>query len=403
MGYTAQTWVDGAAGGTPISAARLNHIEAGLVDLDERLTAAAAGAAATGVHGAGGVDPLTGYHLAAGRPGIDPTGRTDSTDAMNALHAGVPAGSTVFYGPGTYRVTGTLVQPAFQVTVTGAGHGTVWRFDPARPGTLMTITGRSYLTFATMAFEFEASAAAAASTLFLLANTFSCRFHRCAFRGQHARPADGYGVATGHIGVALAANAGDNVFFDCLWANLGVGVATDSIQNAIVGGRFATCWIGVHGTSDIAGSGQADSGMSLAGYVSFVSDAASPGLVHRNVLIDGPAGQWWLSQVWTEGADVAIEVGSAAGGPSQFVMSASKIAALTTCILLNSADWPTISGVQVGTGTVGFAIDPRVDHGTADGLTSNIESDAQLSAGVYEPRTFPPGWVLNGVPVPTTG
>lgn len=30
MGYTAQTWVDGSEGGTPVSAARLNHIEQGV-------------------------------------------------------------------------------------------------------------------------------------------------------------------------------------------------------------------------------------------------------------------------------------------------------------------------------------------------------------------------------------
>ena len=38
MGYTQQSWVDGAAGATPINATRLNHIEAGIEDADNRIT-----------------------------------------------------------------------------------------------------------------------------------------------------------------------------------------------------------------------------------------------------------------------------------------------------------------------------------------------------------------------------
>jgi hypothetical protein len=37
--YVVQTWVDGAGGGTPVNAARLTHIEAGLSGHDTRLAA----------------------------------------------------------------------------------------------------------------------------------------------------------------------------------------------------------------------------------------------------------------------------------------------------------------------------------------------------------------------------
>ena len=37
MSYTKQTWVDGSAGGTPISAERLNHIEDGVSDAHDKL------------------------------------------------------------------------------------------------------------------------------------------------------------------------------------------------------------------------------------------------------------------------------------------------------------------------------------------------------------------------------
>jgi hypothetical protein len=44
MVYTPQTWVDGSSGNTPLSAARLNHVEAGVKDASDRLnTTEAAG------------------------------------------------------------------------------------------------------------------------------------------------------------------------------------------------------------------------------------------------------------------------------------------------------------------------------------------------------------------------
>jgi hypothetical protein len=38
MPYTPQTWADGAAGGTPITATRLNFMETGINDADSRIT-----------------------------------------------------------------------------------------------------------------------------------------------------------------------------------------------------------------------------------------------------------------------------------------------------------------------------------------------------------------------------
>lgn len=38
MPYTKQTWADGSAGNTPLSATRLTHMEDGIDDADERLT-----------------------------------------------------------------------------------------------------------------------------------------------------------------------------------------------------------------------------------------------------------------------------------------------------------------------------------------------------------------------------
>lgn len=45
MAYTKQTWVDTAAGGTPVSASRLNHMEDGIFDASTEAEAATADAA----------------------------------------------------------------------------------------------------------------------------------------------------------------------------------------------------------------------------------------------------------------------------------------------------------------------------------------------------------------------
>lgn len=45
MAYTPQVWLPGAAGGTPLSAARFTVMEAGIEDADNRLTATEASVA----------------------------------------------------------------------------------------------------------------------------------------------------------------------------------------------------------------------------------------------------------------------------------------------------------------------------------------------------------------------
>jgi YD repeat-containing protein len=43
VAYTKQTWANGPSGGTPISAARLQHIEDGIGNIDNRVTTSEAG------------------------------------------------------------------------------------------------------------------------------------------------------------------------------------------------------------------------------------------------------------------------------------------------------------------------------------------------------------------------
>lgn len=67
MVYAPQTWVDGPGGGTPLSAARLAHMESGIEDADTRLTTAEADIAALEAGGAGLADgSVTSAKLADG-------------------------------------------------------------------------------------------------------------------------------------------------------------------------------------------------------------------------------------------------------------------------------------------------------------------------------------------------
>lgn len=103
MTYTKQTWANGPAGLTPISAARLDHIEDGIEDalpLD-------------GVAVKTGITTFANAVLMGEVPHVDPRSLgADNTGASNAMTAltnavAAAAGGTVLVTKGTYLVTGT--------------------------------------------------------------------------------------------------------------------------------------------------------------------------------------------------------------------------------------------------------------------------------------------------------
>lgn len=89
MAYSQQTWTDGSAGGTPVDAARLNHMESGIYS------------ASLGAGPGGWVDMK-----AAGATG---NGTTDDTAAINNAISGSAVGSTIWFPPGTYLVSAPIV------------------------------------------------------------------------------------------------------------------------------------------------------------------------------------------------------------------------------------------------------------------------------------------------------
>ncbi len=99
MVYTPQTWTNGAGGGTPLSAARLGVIEAGIA--------------------AAGTPPVVNVK----DHGVTGDGSTDDTVALQACVDAADAGSTIFFPPGTYLISAPITMKD-SCSYLGAGRST---------------------------------------------------------------------------------------------------------------------------------------------------------------------------------------------------------------------------------------------------------------------------------------
>ena len=113
-------------------------------------------------------------------------------------------------------------------------------------------------------------------------------------------------------GVVLDENTGGTAFINCDINNFGVGITTSCIQNYLTSCKLTGNYIGVLGTGN-----DYNAGLSMTN-VEFVSNT-DPNTSAKHIYIDGAANDWWLTNVWFEGADIALSVGQRdRGGPSQF-------------------------------------------------------------------------------------
>lgn len=311
---------------------------------------------------------------------IDPSladgGGSSDADRTTAFATAYATGRTVFVPKGTYTVT-ALASTTTSQTI-GCGEKSTIRY--AGTGTMCTLTSLQRVRFVDLKF----TVTDAAGILFSLSGTFDSSFTRCVFQGSHTTAGDSYSGTSGHIGVVLTGNAGDNRFYDCSFLNLAVGIKTDAIENGVLGGKFGTCNRGIYAT----GGG----GMSLQGYIDFVSAAGATPPMTCAIDIDGATGQWWLDQVWIEGATTGIKVGTGTSGPSQFTLTGGKIAAVTTCIAVNACRNPVILGVQLA-GDVGNSLTPdpiTVDATNApEGL---LVADSLVPGKAISLSSLPLGW-----------
>jgi len=226
----------------------------------------------------------------------------------------------------------------------------------------------------------------AASAVSLTA-CFGCSFDSVVLRGNHL--AENFPQYAGQQGVILSGNTGGTAFVDCDINNFGMGLVTSCIQNYLTSCKLTNNHIGVLGTGN-----DHNAGMSIIN-VEFVSDT-DPRTTEKHVYIDGAANDWWLTNVWFEGADIALSVGQRdRGGPSQFGMVNCKVSARTVCLDLVYCRQPYLANIALDRDnqqipTTELRIDPiGCPEGTAVNLVSGSASD-------LEPATFPDGWNVAG-------
>lgn len=303
-----------------------------------------------------------------------PSGSIDATQAFTDAYA---TGKPVYVPPGTYTVT-SLAPPTLSQTIGVGSDHSIIRY--AGTGTMCTLTNQQRTHFVDLRF----TVTNAAATLFKVDNTFRASWMRCRFQGSHTAVGDAYATTSGHIGVWLTGNSGDNLFYDCDFLNLGIGLKTDCIQNAMIGGKFGSCYNGIYGF----GGG----GMALSGYVDFVGPFTPAIIVDKAINIDAATGQWWLDSVWIEGCNTGISVGTGSTGPTQFSMSNSKVASTTTCIAMNACRNPTIFGVQLaGDGGGVGTPDPLVIDAT-NAPEGTFFGESLIASKQVDTHLMPLGW-----------
>jgi len=304
-------------------------------------------------------------------------GVADDTTAVQAAITAAGANGNVSFPPGTFKVTSALTVPSYQVW-TGAGKISTIAYSGS--GTMVTLTSQREVKFVGMHFTLSASTA----LLFDLSNCYRVSWHRCYLNGTRSAAASS-GTTTGQVGIKFRDNTGDCMLYDCDVANFTVGIETSATQNGVVGGKFGTNNYSIHAT----GNG----GMALGGYVDFVSgfdvDGTTP-LTDAHIWAHGSDGQWWLSNVWIEGCNYGIIIGSATTGPTQFGMSNCKVAATTTCVTVNTARNPILHNVQVA-GDRSNVATPAAIAVNSTQCPEGVAFIDSLTTAVDETQ-FPIGW-----------
>ncbi|WP_234390895.1 glycoside hydrolase family 55 protein [Nocardia suismassiliense] len=307
-------------------------------------------------------------------------GKADDTAAI-AKAAAVGDGPLVLYLPaGQYSVTAWPELPDY-ATVLGDG-GDVSMINYAGGGTLIALHNRQRVRFARVGVFVSNPTVTAVS----LSQCFRCSFESVVLRGNHL--SSNFPRYVEQRGVVLDQNTGGTAFVNCDINNFGYGLVTSCIQNYVTSSKFTNNRISVLGTGNDHNAGLA------ASNVEFVSDT-DPRTTDRHVLVDGAANAWWFTNVWFEGADTALSIGSAErGGPAQFGMVNCKIAARTVCLDLLYCRQPYLANVQFDPDLDKPPTELRIDYrGCPEGTAVNLISSSDRD---IDPRVFPGGWQVLG-------
>ncbi|GAB4586813.1 glycosyl hydrolase family 28-related protein [Nocardia sp. IFM 10818] len=225
----------------------------------------------------------------------------------------------------------------------------------------------------------------ARATAMRLSECFRCSLDAVVLRGNHlAENAPRYHEQRGLV---LDQNTGGTAVLNSDINNFGFGIVTSCIQNYVTTSKLTNNRISVLGTGD-----DHNAGLALTN-VEFVSDS-DPRTTDRHIDIDGAANDWWLTNVWFEGARTAISVGVPGGGPAQFGMVNCKVAAREVCLDLVYCRQPYLANVQFDPDLNSPPIEVRIDAaGTPEGTAINLISGSHEDV---DPRAFPDGWHVIG-------
>ena len=306
-------------------------------------------------------------------------GSTNDTAAVASAYAVArDTKRPLYFPPGVYKVT-SLPSFANYTTVIGAGADlTTILYEGT--GTLLQLTSAQRVAFKNLGFWLTGTS----GTIVNLSNCFRCSFDSVVIRGQHtdANPT----TFRNQKGVVLRDNTGGTSFVNCDINNLGVGMTVSCIQNYVTNCKFATNWVGVLGTGNNFAAG-----LSIIG-TEFVASARS---CDRHIFIDGAANDWWLSNVWFEGAKTAIIAGSpGVGGPSQFGLVNCKLAATTMVLDIQHCRQPYLSNVILDKDPGSNPTLLRINSTHAnEGVAINLINGATFD---FPTSVFPPGWTVLG-------
>lgn len=360
MPYSPQTWTNGAIGGTPISGARLTHLEAGVT------AAIPKGDQVFNVRDYGALG----------------NGSADDTAAVAAAYAAA-GGRPLMFPYGSYKVTAlpAFVDGDHLIGVSSTDSEIVY----TGTGTLLPLTGRQDMAIRSLSIYISGVGAKAID----MSGCFQVSIDDVRIRGAH----DGTTGSTyhGQKGLILRDNTGNTRIHNTIIANLGVGIETSCIQNEITNSKIVNCYTGVHGVGGTANAGL----VCIA--CEFIGDTTAA-TVSAQVNIDGSANTWVFTGCWFEGSDYGLIVGVfGSGGPSSFTMIGCKIAARVVGLQLNHSRQPTLVGCEFNADSGGtmteivFGGSPagnEVIEGLALNLITTIRSD-------FGDTDFPQYWVVS--------
>lgn len=248
--------------------------------------------------------------------------------------------------------------------------------------TLITLRKRNRVRFARLGIFMSGPR----STAVALSECFRCSFDAVVIRGNHL--SENHPRFLEQRGVVLEKNTGGTAFLNCDINNFGFGIVTSCIQNYVTSSKLTSNYIGVLGTGNDHNAGLAMTN------VEFVSDH-DPRTTDKHIAVDGAANDWWLTNVWFEGADIALSIGQRdRGGPAQFGMINCKVAARTVGLDLIYCRQPYLANVQFDKDLDRAPTELRVDPaGCPEGTAVNLISSATDD---FSPAVFPDGWHVIG-------